>query len=137
MFKIFFKTFKSSILLRFQNLESAIKWIRENQVFMYFPKKYVIEKQINVPVKYAWNIQNVDGDSFWNKWEIFYFFGICVIFHFCWLSKTCFIGRSTLVGQRPMKSLSWSVPLSVRPSLSFPKIGSLVFSNIVLYHSWL
>ena len=73
MFKIFFKTFKSSILLRFQNLESAIKWIRENQVFMYFPKKYVIEKQINVPVKYAWNIQNVDGDSFWNKWEIFYF----------------------------------------------------------------
>ena len=40
---------------------------------MYFPKKYLIEKQIHVPVKYAGNIQNVDGDWFWNKWEIFYF----------------------------------------------------------------
>ena len=31
---------------------------------MYFPKKYLIEKQINVPVKCAGNIQNVDGDWF-------------------------------------------------------------------------
>ena len=31
---------------------------------MYFPKKYLIEKQINVLVKYAGNIQNVDGDWF-------------------------------------------------------------------------
>ena len=35
-----------------------------------------------------------------------------------------YFGRSTLVGQRPMKSLS-SVRLSVRP------IGSLVFSDVV------
>ena len=48
------------------------------------------------------------------------------------------IGRSTLVGQRPMKSLSsvcpsvpLSVPQSVPPSLSFLKIGSLVFAEIV------
>ena len=31
---------------------------------MYFPKKYLIEKQIHVPVKYAGNIQNIDGDWF-------------------------------------------------------------------------
>ena len=41
-----------------------------------------------------------------------------------------FIGRSTLVGQRPMKSLS-SVCPSVRPSLNFPKIISLAFSDIL------
>ena len=53
-------------------------------------------------------------------------------------SKIFNFGRSTLAGQRPMKSLSSvgpsvcpSVRLSVRPSLSFLKIGSLVFSNIV------
>ena len=37
-----------------------------------------------------------------------------------------YIGLSALVGQRPMKSLS-----SVCPSLSFLKIGSLVFSDNV------
>ena len=44
------------------------------------------------------------------------------------------IGRSTLVGQSPMKSLSsicLSVRPSVRPSLSFLKIGSLDCSDIV------
>ena len=42
------------------------------------------------------------------------------------------VGRLTLVGQRPMKNQSRaSVRLSVRPSLSFLKIGSLVFSDIV------
>ena len=46
-----------------------------------------------------------------------------------------FIGRSTLVGQRPMKTLS-SVNPSVRPSLSFLKIGSLVFFDIVHHDSW-
>ena len=41
--------------------------------------------------------------------------------------KYClFIGHSTLVRQRPMKSLS-SVCSSVRPSLNFIKIGALVF----------
>ena len=40
-----------------------------------------------------------------------------------------YFGRSTLVGQRPMKSLS-SVRLSVRP------IGSLVFSDVVHDDSW-
>ena len=42
-----------------------------------------------------------------------------------------FIGRSTLVGQHPMKSLS-----SVCPPLIFLKIGSLVFSDIVHNDSW-
>ena len=41
-----------------------------------------------------------------------------------------FIGRSTFVGQRPMKSLT-SVRMSVRLSLNFLKTGSLVFSDIV------
>ena len=41
-----------------------------------------------------------------------------------------YVGRSTLVGQRPMKSLS-SVCPSVRPSLSFLKIGSLVSFDIL------
>ena len=52
-----------------------------------------------------------------------------------------------LVGQRPMKSLlsicpslhpsvSPSVRLSVHPSLSFLKIGSLVFSDIVHEGNW-
>ena len=46
----------------------------------------------------------------------------------------CIIRRSTLVGQRPMKSLSSDCPSvgpSVCPSLSFLKIGSSVFSDIV------
>ena len=39
--------------------------------------------------------------------------------------------------QRPMESLSSiSLRLSVRLSLSFFKIGSLVFSDIVHYDSW-
>ena len=45
----------------------------------------------------------------------------------------------TLVGQRPVKSLSFvclSVCLSFRLSLSFLKIGSLVFSGIVHDDSW-
>ena len=51
------------------------------------------------------------------------------------------VGRLTLVGQRPMKnqsraSVRLSVCLSVRPSLSFLKIGSLVFSDIVQGDSW-
>ena len=49
------------------------------------------------------------------------------------------IGRSTLVGQRPMKSLSSvcvSVRPSIRPAISFLKIGSLVFSDIVRDDSW-
>ena len=44
------------------------------------------------------------------------------------------IARSTLVEQRPMKSLSSvcvSVRPSIRPAISFLKIGSLVFSDIV------
>ena len=40
------------------------------------------------------------------------------------------VGRSSLVGQRPMKSFS-SVRPSVRPSLNFLKIISLFFSDIV------
>ena len=48
--------------------------------------------------------------------------------------KEMLTGRSTFAGQRPMKSLSsvyLSVRLSVRPSLNFFKMGSLVFSDIV------
>ena len=41
---------------------------------------------------------------------------------------------STLVEQRPMKSLS--VCPSVRPSLSLLKIGSLIFSDIAWDDSW-
>ena len=41
---------------------------------------------------------------------------------------------STLVVQRPMKSLS--VCPSVRPSLSLLKIGSLIFSDIAWDDSW-
>ena len=60
---------------------------------------------------------------------------LTVILFISWLFLSLFnIGRSMLVGQRPMKSLSYvcaSVRLSVRPrarpSLSFLKIGSLVF----------
>ena len=53
--------------------------------------------------------------------------------------KEC--GRSTLGGQRPMKSPSSVCPsvslsVSVLPSLSFLKIGSLVFSDIVHDDSW-
>ena len=42
------------------------------------------------------------------------------------------VGRSTSVGQRPMKCLSSvcpSVRPSVHPSVNFLKIGSLVFSD--------
>ena len=52
---------------------------------------------------------------------------------------TLYIGRSTLVGHRPMKSLLSvcpSVYSSVRPLLSFLKIGSLVFSDIIHDDSW-
>ena len=42
----------------------------------------------------------------------------------------CSTGRSTLVGQRPVKSLD-------RPSLNFLKIGWLGFSNIEHDNSWL
>ena len=48
--------------------------------------------------------------------------------------KEMLTGRSTFAGQRPMKSLLsvyLSVRLSVRPSLNFFKMGSLVFSDIV------
>ena len=48
-------------------------------------------------------------------------------------------GLSTLVGQRPMKSLlsvCLSICLSVRPSLSFLKFGSLAFSDNVYDDSW-
>ena len=52
----------------------------------------------------------------------------------CFFVLFCFalflIGRSTLVGQRPRKSL-----LSVCPSLIFLKIGSLVFSDNVHHDS--
>ena len=50
-----------------------------------------------------------------------------------------FVGCSTLIGQRPMKSLLSICPSvcpSVCPSLSFLKIGSLVFSNSVHDDSW-
>ena len=79
--------------------------------------------------------------------------------HIIIINDVAFIGRSTLVGQRPMKSLSsvWtsicpsirpsirpsvrssfrlSVRRFVRPSLSFLTIGSLVFSGIVHNDSW-
>ena len=50
-----------------------------------------------------------------------------------------FIGRSTVVGQHPMKSIS-SVHLPVRysvyPSLNFLKTESLFFSDIVYDVSW-
>ena len=49
-----------------------------------------------------------------------------------WLVATDVIGRSMLVGQRPMKSL---LRLSVRSS-SFLKIGSLIFSDIIHVDSW-
>ena len=45
---------------------------------------------------------------------------------------TIYAGRSTLVGQRPMKSLS-PVCLSICPSPSFLKIGLLVFDD---YWPW-
>ena len=41
-----------------------------------------------------------------------------------------YFGRSTIVGQRPLKSLS-SVCLPVQPSLTFLEIGSLVFHDNV------
>ena len=44
--------------------------------------------------------------------------------------STLLVGRSRLVGQGPIKSLSCVCPF-VRPSLSFLKIGSLVFPDIV------
>ena len=44
-------------------------------------------------------------------------------------------GCLTLVGQHPMKSLLFVCP-SVCPSLTFLKIGSLVFSDIVHDDSW-
>ena len=56
-----------------------------------------------------------------------------IFFH--WNTFLNHVGRSTLVGQRPMKSLS-SVCPSVHPSLSFLKIGSLVLSDIVHDDSW-
>ena len=79
--------------------------------------------------------------------------------HIIIINDVAFIGRSTLVGQRPMKSLSsvWtsicpsirpsirpsvrssfrlSVRRFVRPSLSFLTIGSLLFSGIVHNDSW-
>ena len=51
--------------------------------------------------------------------------------------KACnyYIGHSTLVGQCLMKSL-WSTCLSIRPSLTFLKIESLVFAFIVYNDSW-
>ena len=56
----------------------------------------------------------------------------------CYSMYSDTIGRPTLVGQGPMKSLSsvcpsvcLSVRSSIRPSLDFLKIGSLVFSDIL------
>ena len=51
----------------------------------------------------------------------------------CYSMHSDTIGRPILVGLGPMKSLlsvCLSVCLSVRPSLDFLKIGSLVFSDI-------
>ena len=54
----------------------------------------------------------------------------------CIISKLYF-GCSTLVRQRPMKSLMSSLPaLSIHSSLSFLKIGSLIFSDIVHDDGW-
>ena len=47
-----------------------------------------------------------------------------------YISIAMSFGRSTLVVQRPMKSLS-SVCPSVCPSLTFLKIGALVFCDTV------
>ena len=63
-----------------------------------------------------------------------------MVFSFCLQTTSpCYflkiIGRSTLVGQRPMKSLS-SVYQSVRLPLSFLKIRSLVFPDTVHDDSW-
>ena len=70
-----------------------------------------------------------------NKFHIkFYSIKITFILHFCrkgrYNCQVMDVGRLTVVGQRPMKSLA-SVCLSVRPSRDFLKIGSLVFSDIV------
>ena len=54
---------------------------------------------------------------------------------FCYI----YVGRSTLVGQRPMKSLSsvcQSICPSLRPLLSYLKIRLLVFSDILHDDSW-
>ena len=58
-----------------------------------------------------------------------------------WYGNTDFISsaRSTLVGQRHMKSLSsvcLSVHLSISLSLIFPRIGWLTFSDIAHDDSW-
>ena len=55
--------------------------------------------------------------------------------NFAFLPKELVFGRSTLVGQDPMKPLS-SFCLFAHLSLSFLKIGSLVFSGIVHDNSW-
>ena len=59
---------------------------------------------------------------------------ICKYFNVVFL-RFSFIGRLTLVGQRSMKSLL-SVRPSVRPSLSFLTIESLISSDIVHGDSW-
>ena len=61
--------------------------------------------------------------------------------YICKFSATEFFysGRSTIVGQRPLKSLSsacLSICPSVCPSLNFRKTGPLVFSDIVHGDSW-
>ena len=52
----------------------------------------------------------------------------------CFSREYIYFGRLRLVGQCPMKSLSsvyLSLCLTVRLSLNFLKIGSLVFSDVV------
>ena len=68
------------------------------------------------------------------SWEILFCISnyqiIMVMVTFCYI----YVGRSTLVGQRPMKSLSsvcLSICPSLRPLLSYLKIRLLVFSDIL------
>ena len=71
--------------------------------------------------------------------DLFFIFRLIFIAinHITLLKQTYlfFVHISALVGERPMKSLL-SVCRSVRLSLSFLKIGSLVFSDIVHDGSW-
>ena len=54
----------------------------------------------------------------------------------CILKSLKLQGNGLFVRQHPMKSLSFVCLSSVHPSLTFLKIGSLVFSDIVHYDSW-
>ena len=60
---------------------------------------------------------------------------LSTIYWYCWYVRIiCWYVRLTLVGRRPMKSLSVCLP--IHPSRNFFKIRSLVFTEIIHDDSW-